>query len=506
MWQIFGLELVRFSILVFSALAFFALFWLYFDAWRVKKYMRDIPLMGGYLLLAFSFLLQATTFETRIFTSVINIDYFYLRIAAYLCIVGGLLLVPIEKRPTLRSFVGVLLFPLPLLSGFIGLLYWRRASIGLENHLKKIAFGFLGLSLYEFFGLGVLFRSTQSVWISQLMQPYGPVNIAQYICLIFSLVIFARWAWYYLLKRLSTQLFMLSLWGTVFLSLVITGIFVSLLLKSIEGESLQKLTSNAKVMMSNVEEKKARLLSETKYLAQDPAVVNSIATEDRKILSVIVKDHMEKTGTDSVLVVNREGKVIVRGENEEERGVSLSDDSDVKKALKGEFLVGFISKQGVLSPEVSIRVLVPAGEGVVIASYVLDNAYMDGIKASTGMSATMYGNHVISATSELNSADNSRLIGIRETNSRILSEVWGAGRLYAQVSSVGDNTYLAGYIPLKDTSNTPIAVLQIAEPQVQSLQTASTAIQMTFILIICIIIFLSFPLYWITQNLVAEWE
>lgn len=520
MWQIFGLEIGRFSILVLAALVIFGLFWLYFDAWRERKNRRDVPLLIGLLLLSLSLLAQGMTLETQVLVSawkgtwvdISRSGYLYLRAAAYICMILGLYLTPIEPRPALNAIFGLgmitlpLQFSLPVLAAFVALLYWRRASIGLEAHITRVALGFALLALYELLGLATLFRTTQTVWISRLVAPFGPINIMQYIILIIASYILARWTWYYLLKRLSTQLFMLTLSGAVGLSLLITGLFVSLLLKSVETESLQKLTGNAKVVASLIEEKKARLLSETKLLSIDSTVLASIVSGERKELIPIIKSHMIQTGVTSIVVVNSEGKIILRGENEEERGTSLSEDGGVKKALKGETVSGFSSTSGIIGPEVRIQVVVPAGSGALVTSQTLDNAYVDGIKTTTGMSVSIYGDRVLSATTEDSGDGETRLVGIKETDTLILENVWKKGRIFAQSTQLGEHKYLSGYIPLKDTSNTPIGVLQVAEPQVIALQTAGRAVQITFALVVAIIILLSFPIYAVCQRLVAEWE
>jgi len=109
MWQLFGAEIGRFSILVIASLIIFGLFWLYFDAWRVRKVMRTIPLLLGLLLLSISFLAQGMSLETRVlssvwqgnWTSLIENGYLYIRGLSYLLMIVGLWLTPIEDRPKL---------------------------------------------------------------------------------------------------------------------------------------------------------------------------------------------------------------------------------------------------------------------------------------------------------------------------------------------------------------------------------------------------------------------
>lgn len=400
----------------------------------------------------------------------------------------------------------VMHFALPLLSSIVAILYWRRASVGLERHVKKVAVGFSILALYELIGLSTMFRTTSTVWLFKIVAAFGILNIMQYIVLLIASLILASWTWYYLLKRLSTQLFMLSLTGAVGLSLLITGLFVTLLLKSVETESLVKLTSNARVTASLIDEKKARLASETKLFAQDSVVKESVISGERKDLIPKANTQMSTTGISSLVVTDSEGKIILKGENEEERGVSWSDDKYVQRALKGESSAGIVSIPGVMAPELSIRVAVPVGRGSVVASQVLDNAFVDGLKATTGLAVSIYGDQLMSSTTEDVGDGKTRLTGIKETNKKVIEAVWKNGETIAIAGRIGDREYLSAYVPLRDQNNEITGVMQVSQPQVAALQTAGDAVQMTFALVIVVMLVLSMPIYFVCEKIVREWE
>lgn len=400
----------------------------------------------------------------------------------------------------------VLSFGLPVICGILAFLYWRRASIGLEDHLKHVAMGFFVLAVFELFGLAGLFRETSNVRLFKLVEPFGLINILQYLILCAAILILAKWTWYYLLKRLQTQLFMLAMTGAVGLSLLITGLFVTLLLRSIESESLVKLGSNAKVIESLLGEKRARLGSETKLFAQDPLVIQAIESSERKGLGTKVAAVMSQTDVSSLVILDKQAKIVLKGENEEERGVSWSDDKYVIRALSGESVSGIISRPGVMAPEISIRVAVPVAGGVVSSSQVLDNAFVDGLKSRTGLAVSIYGDRLLSATTEDIGDNKTRLTGIKENNTEVLEKVWKKGELLAVATRLGDSDYLSAYIPLRDQNNEISGVMQVSEPQVQALQTAGQAVQLTFAVVILVMLLLSLPIYFVCQKLVAEWE
>lgn len=109
MWQIFGAEIARFSILVIASLIIFGMFWLYYDAWTERKAVRQVPLLLGLILLSLSFLAQGMSLETSVLTSAwsgavagfASKGYLYMRAGAYVLILVGLVLTPLTERPKL---------------------------------------------------------------------------------------------------------------------------------------------------------------------------------------------------------------------------------------------------------------------------------------------------------------------------------------------------------------------------------------------------------------------
>lgn len=109
MWQIFGAEIGRFSVLVIASLVIFGMFWLYFDAWTERKALRQIPLLVGLILLSLSFLAQGMSLETSVLTSawsgriadLARSGYLYVRAVGYLFVLFGLILTPLTERPKL---------------------------------------------------------------------------------------------------------------------------------------------------------------------------------------------------------------------------------------------------------------------------------------------------------------------------------------------------------------------------------------------------------------------
>lgn len=107
--QFFGQNL-HFAISLFAALVFFAVFWLYFDAWVSKnpKPGKDVYKWLGFLLVSLSFVIHATVIEESdlgrsIFGDTSEVFSTLLRLAGYLGIIIGHIVDPLQKKPVTKG-------------------------------------------------------------------------------------------------------------------------------------------------------------------------------------------------------------------------------------------------------------------------------------------------------------------------------------------------------------------------------------------------------------------
>ena len=176
--QFFGLNLY-FAVNLLAALVCFGVFWLIYDAWTGRRHKKEALKWAGFLMLSLGFLLRATAIQSQSGQLSQWADYVasILRAIGYIGIVAGQLLDPLQPRPMYSNgavsdvfddlpkdptqggaagpppskprrghhafFVApALSVLLPGLAALGSLLYWRRASTGLERHLRPVAWGF----------------------------------------------------------------------------------------------------------------------------------------------------------------------------------------------------------------------------------------------------------------------------------------------------------------------------------------------------------------------------
>lgn len=174
----------HFGINLFASLFCLGICWLYFDAWSNHHKLQELLKWLGFASLGLSFILSATVIEQSVlgkslFVTTTSALVVAFRLAGYLAIILGQIAEPLQAVPKNvglvledeseakpaktkastktkknHSIMAGLGLSIKLLSPVAGLtvaaLYWRRATVGLERHLKPVAYAFCYLHLLMF--------------------------------------------------------------------------------------------------------------------------------------------------------------------------------------------------------------------------------------------------------------------------------------------------------------------------------------------------------------------
>jgi hypothetical protein len=538
MWLQFFLENLHFAINLLAALIFFAIAWLYLDAWMGRKTFRESVRWVGFLLLSFSFLVSAVSIEsTALQSSVLGSNWNSLllvltRIPGYLLIIYSLILDPLQPKPKMGStrgevgklalvFVGpkilgisvgaILSFFYPILAAIIGFLYLRRATVGLEDHLKSVALGFFILSISEFLSLFSVLRNTSNVDLYNLVAPFGAIWITATVATFIAVFVMRGWVFSYLLKRLQSQLFMIFTTTIVVIFMLTAVSFTFLLLNNLQDETLSRLETDVKVLSFAIDSKKAESLSDSQVLAQNPEIISLVEEKSRPKLNDLAQSYLLTKKQSFLIVTSETGQVLARGEDRERVGDSLSDDPLIKRALLGQSASSVITKDGVLAPSISIASATPITRdgtvlGAVMTGTTIDNAFVDGVKNATGLEASLYADNVLSATTLLAPDGKARAVGIKEENKNIKNNVLIKGQSYVGGLNILNVSYFAAYLPLKDVDNIPVGMLSAGKPEIGVLAAAGRSIELTFIVTVILLILSVFPALLIAKYLAKQLE
>lgn len=596
----------HFGINLLAALVFFAMFWLYIDAWSNKKPKKELFKWLGCLFLSLGFLANGVTIEESIFsaselgpwTRLISIIF---QAVGYISLIYGQIIDPLQpvpemkgldeepkqvdnaaaqtaptptvapqpqpavtqtkkapapqpsvpqpqqqpqasaqpqqpqvtkpkrQHPVLKSLqndnetnndrphnyviagvgggLGLTKAVLPIAAGVTAYLYWRRATTGLERHLKPVALGFLLLSIHSIFALGELFKNSDNPVVFKFVAPYGFLWWLSEVTLLLGVLILGKWVWQYLVKRILSQIFMIFTTMTVVIFLATTVSFSFLLVDSVQKDTLNSLENAAKSLKFAIESKKTETISSAEVVASTSGVAEAVVQKNHDELLSLVNGVLAEKKLSSLIITTPAGQVLLRAEDPSRWGDSISDDQLLPKAADGVVASDVTSREDVVAPLLFFKSAVPIRDnsdqivGVVLASVTADTGFVDSIKEATDMDIAVYSGNVRSATTFVSQDGKSRLTGIKETTPAINDEVLSSGKTFKGVVSILNQPFLSVYTPLKDVNDKAAGMLFVGKPHTYVLETAGKSIQLTFVVAAILILLSILPAYVIAKHI-----
>lgn len=495
---------IHFAISLAAALACFAAAWLYFDSYHLAKHAKELWKSFGFICLCAAFLLFATLSETTLattgFSRTAGSISAALRLLGYLAIMIGSLIDPLQKVPRItntpppqtKTFAGFVLptlaisYLLPLGAFGNAILMFRRSFKGLEKHLRPLIVVFSLLTLFETASLARLFRTTENVASYSLIKSFGVVWALEHALLAAAAIVLGIWLWQYLVTRLESQLTLMFTAATLIIFLLTTTTFTFSLLRSVQSETLDNLKTNSKVVNYALSAKESELKTAAETLAGSGELITAIVNRDRARITSLVQPVLAKRAASSLVITTAKGEVLVRAENSQLWGDSLSEDPFVKQALLGETRTGIATKSDIAAPQVLIQAVGPvsnAGQviGTVTVANIIDNGFLDGLKRTTGLESAVYASNIRSATTLVAADGKSRLVGINETDKTVRQVVLADGKTYAGNLKVLGVPYLAVYAPLTGADGKVAGMLFAGRPQAALLDSAARSIEVTLV-------------------------
>lgn len=531
---------LHFAVNLFAALVFFSVFWLYFDAWTARKRPTDLCKWLAVLLISLSFLVQSTVIEQSVLGKSIfgngseNLANI-LRLAGYIGLVVGQLTDPLQKKPKTRGLedeqalpegkvkpgpaagvAGVTssfgsVFALPLAALAVSLLYLRRATKGLERHLRPVALAFFLLAVSDAFGIAAVARNTANPNAYNLVKAFGPLWVVQYIFLVAAVCVLGVWIWRYLLKRFLSQLFMVMVGAVVIIFLLTTTSFSFLLLDRIQNSKLDNLQTANNVLGYALASKQSEAKADAEAVAANSQVISAVEAKDHSALAGLAAGFLQAKKQSSLVITDRNAEVLLRAEQPERWGDSVSSDAVVKRALTGQESSTVATTDGVLAPTISIKSAVPIKDkGAIIGSVstgvLIDNGFVDGVKQSTGLEASVYSGDRLSATTLSLTDGTTRQLGVKLNDQAVVTKVIKNAQTYKGGVSLLNHPYFAVYTPLKDVNNNVVGMLFIGQSQSSVFADAGHSVELTFIAAAILIVISLVPAYFTARYISKQLE
>ncbi len=449
------LENIRFVIMLFGALTFGGMSWLYFDAIVVKKQLNVWLSAIGSALIAIAFL-----------AVILGIDWSSsLRFLGYLVLGIGVWTKPMSSRPKMgkaevvNSFwlMEIKTWMLPLLPGWVGLGYFRLGTVGLERHLSRLGVGMYLLLVAEVLEYRKLFVGWSDPRIYLAASEFGLFWVLHLLFLFLGLLVVATWVFSYLLKRFETQLTLFLCIMTIFAFAVATIGFSFTSAKHIEGKFIDYQKMTLELLRYSEERRAQEMIFRAKDLGVKSGVVElfgagSGENAKRELLAL-----QKNGGLSGIWVLGLDGKVLASLSNG-----SVADWAVFGRAVKGESVWGYEVEGGVMSLAVAVPITSGTqNSGVVVLSKRIDSNFLQEMSAKVKNGLWVYKQNQIVASAD--TSEKVRLLtGFVENNLDFNKYVLanGADTVLKDIVVSGES-YVGVWGAMKNANGTPIGSLAV---------------------------------------------
>jgi len=519
---LFG-ETFHFAITVLCAFVFFAAGLLHFDSWQVNKLKRILLMRSvGFFLLAITFAIRAASLEIPLVALVAQV----FEIIGLVLILISLIREPILQPPSKKKLALLTPFAVPVFSSsliplsavlmlLISAAYFRKTTEGFDKHLKPVFLAFLFLGFSEILQISFFWSDTPIIYWAQLLSRFGIVFNLQSILQLTGIIILGIWVWGYIRFRIQVQLFVMIAALSLTLFLITTVFYTFLLLRNLEDDALFHLKTDVSVLQYSLNALQEKTLAHAKAVSQDSDIKQAFMQNDKEKLFSLTADFMSAQKTSTLLVASASGEVIMRAEDRGKTNDNVFEYPIVKSAIQGKGLATVVYRDGISYPQISVEAAVPLRDGSrssgkivgsIVTGFVIDSAFVDGVKTVTGLDVTVFGKDKRSATTFMAPDGKSRFVGTLETNKKVLDSVFKKGQIYTGAVTVLNQPFYTAYAPLETADDKIVGMLFVGKPQNTLTDAAERSISLTFLGSVILIVLSLIPAYFFSRFLKEHLE
>jgi len=316
----------------------------------------------------------------------------------------------------------------------------------------------------------------------------------------------AKWVWSYLELRVREEMLLIFVSVIFFMAVVVSLVFSSILINQIEVTTKNNLLINTKVMDLAVLRLQGEAKAKVNLLANRADLTQALVDNNFAALEKITTQLLENEKLGFLIVLDKNGEVILRAHALTKKEDNLSNERAVSGALTGETIVSIESSP---AEKFSIRAASPLVyknkiAGVLVGGFQLDNAFVDSIKKITGLDVSIFDGKIRTATTIFNPDRRTRSIGVEEVNEKVLESVLLKKESINLSTSILSRPYLASYLPLTDSDNNVVGMISAVKAQQEILDTLTQINRLTLITVLIIMLVLVMPIYLVTKRLTQE--
>ncbi len=376
---------------------------------------------------------------------------------------------------------------------------------GLQTQLKPMLLGFFGL-LLAYITLTISLYLSSDLRFDMWTGMYGILWVLERVFILIGSLFIGRYGLYFMRFRLKPQLFVYFISSALLIFFTVTIVFLLILLRDFQANTLFNLKSSAKAIEISIVEKRNDSILAAKALVNDSSVILAVDAEISSDLTAAVQDILQTSGADYILVTNEGALSLYDSRDPEYFAESFSNDKYLVRALEGSSTNTLMREEGVLAPQLVSRTYLPIVKdkkviGGLVVGFSIDNQLVDALKEKTGLEVTLFVDNIRSASTFTTDGGVQRMVGTLEEDPVIIGTVLGQGKTYEGTVEVFNVQYLGVYSPLLDDDDNIIGMVFVGEPSRILAAIAGQSIQDTLKWISLLILLSLIPIYFFVKRI-----
>jgi methyl-accepting chemotaxis protein len=235
--------------------------------------------------------------------------------------------------------------------------------------------------------------------------------------------------------------------------------------RALDGLMRESIASFQRTVQQRIADLQEKYRQQAALVASRPDLALAVVQGDGDAVARIAQAILQTTGAEVVTVADAQGTVVARGHSAK-RGDSVLGQTNVVRALAGEASAG-------VEPGTVVAFSLRAGapivwEGRIVGVVTLGmdlsrEAFVDGIKALTGLEATVFQKERRVMTTIVR--DGKRAVGTVMDNPKVIETVLQRGDIFLSQNTILGKDYETAYWPIRDPEGKVVGMWFLGQPR-----------------------------------------
>ncbi|MEK9179830.1 MAG: hypothetical protein AAB897_00220 [Patescibacteria group bacterium] len=469
---------IHLGIELFGAIVFFIIGWLFAGAYRIKKDLFSFGrTLGFFSLFVWQILHSIYGGELDLMTSI-----FYVAGLALLCTSYAAEQLP--PRP--KNFTAIagsaafsfLSFSPKLAAGLLGLLtifLAKRYIKDIDKLIKWLLLGFFFLAVSSLFAILYGNEEAGAAWIIEhTLKTTGFTAIAV-------------WGWQWLSMRLREEMLIVFVGSSLFIALIVTTVFSTFFVDRLEKETLDTLSSNARVLHFYIDSLKNKSLASAQIAANTEDFASAFGEKNFADLDKVSRELILQTEQQFLIAARTSGEVVFK------LNLPIKENENILKSKIGAYAlegkpantIDYL-EEGQLAVQAAAPIFYKGSiVGALITGNFIDDAFANDFKKISKLETSVFAEgRPIAST----------FFRPEETMTQETESDLGGGEFIGK-ANISKYSVIGAFLPIENIDQQSVGIVAITttpEKLIKDSQSANRAILLVIFIVVMILIL---PLY-----------